>query len=262
MPRRRDDHADQRARLGRADRLGADRALPADGYTLGLFLLPNLSTAVIINEDLPYTLDDFQFLSNYYGNSPTIAVPSDSSIMSIDEVLERARREVVNIGIASIGNEDTFLLSGLMRADPSLQFQVIPLGSGPQVLSALLGGHVDVGVYSLSNLRQADGQLKALAVATSERVEDMADVPTFVEKGFDVVETTAHLVGAPAGLPDEVADKLTACFDQVAQDPEFLEAARAAGMRMNIMNAEQVNEHLRTKTEQLRKLWEEDPWIQ
>ena len=61
-------------------------------------------------------------------------------------------------------------------------------------------------------------ELKTLAIASAERVPALPDVPTFKEQGFDLVGGSNHVIGGPAGLPAEVVEKVSGCFEQVAKD--------------------------------------------
>jgi tripartite-type tricarboxylate transporter receptor subunit TctC len=66
------------------------------------------------------------------------------------------------------------------------------------------------------------GKLRALAVTSAKRVDDLADVPTINEsgyKGFDAVTWFGFL--APAATPKDVIARLNAEFNKVLQQPDL-----------------------------------------
>jgi tripartite-type tricarboxylate transporter receptor subunit TctC len=235
---------------------------PNDGYTLGLFLLPNFAVALATKQNLPYTADSFEYFSNYYTNSSTFSVKKESSIQNLEQYLDQARKEKVNLGIVALDSEDIFLVRDLEKADPSLKFELIPLGGGPQVIQALLGGTVDVALISISNSAPAREQLRSLAVASAKRVESqLPGVPTFKELGFDTVQRSAHVIGGPKGIPAEAREKLTKCFAEVATNPDFVAEATKRGLLVEPMTQQEATDEIMRVTKDVKARWEADPWI-
>ena len=96
-------------------------------------------------------------------------------------------------------------------------------GAAPAIQD-LLGGQVDLMFIDLAaglpNVKA--GKLRVLASATPERVPALPDTPTMAEAG--VADFTAYawqgLVG-PAGLPDNVVQKLSAQLEATMKSPEI-----------------------------------------
>lgn len=117
-------------------------------------------------------------------------------------------------------------------------------GTSPR-MTALLGGHIDLGE---SNLTQADkargGQLRFLAVASEARLAEIPDVPTLKELGIDVVYATNRGFLAPKGTPEEALVKLEAAFEKVAGDPAFKEAMAKQGTDVKFLGRKAYAEFL------------------
>jgi len=65
------------------------------------------------------------------------------------------------------------------------------------------------------------GKIRAIAVTTPKRVEQLPDVPTLAEAGYPEVDVvTWYAVIAPAGTPKPVVDRLYREYTAVAQMPE------------------------------------------
>jgi tripartite-type tricarboxylate transporter receptor subunit TctC len=104
-------------------------------------------------------------------------------------------------------------------------------GTGPLVTD-LLGGHIKLGMSSLTSVAQhlANGKLKAYGMAAPERAQSAPDVPTFKEQGFgDVDGTIVYTLIAPPGTPAPVVAKLNAALNAAVATPDMREDLRKRG---------------------------------
>jgi tripartite-type tricarboxylate transporter receptor subunit TctC len=104
-------------------------------------------------------------------------------------------------------------------------------GTGPLVTD-LLGGHIKLGMSSLTSVAQhlVSGKLKAYGMAAPERAASAPDVPTFKELGFgDVDGTIVYTLIAPAGTPAPVVAKLNAALNASVATPDMREDLRKRG---------------------------------
>jgi tripartite-type tricarboxylate transporter receptor subunit TctC len=89
--------------------------------------------------------------------------------------------------------------------------QHIPHKGSSQAMVDLIAGNVGVGSMTWSS---AVGQVRAgtvvpIAVSSSARVAEFQSVPTLQEEGFDdLVAVTWYALSGPAGLSDDVVQKL------------------------------------------------------
>jgi tripartite-type tricarboxylate transporter receptor subunit TctC len=100
-------------------------------------------------------------------------------------------------------------------------------GSGP-VVTALLGGHVDIAGSGLSPALPhiKAGTLRALAVFKEKRNPSLPDVPTFKEMGYPVVVPTKVGFLAPKGTPPEVIEIYHSALKKVAENYQAFLADR------------------------------------
>jgi tripartite-type tricarboxylate transporter receptor subunit TctC len=104
-------------------------------------------------------------------------------------------------------------------------------GTGPLVTD-LLGGHVKLGMSSLTSVSQQlqAGKLKAYGMAAPERAQLAPHIPTFKELGFgDVDGTIVYTLIAPPGTPPAIVDKLNAALNASVATPEMREDLRKRG---------------------------------
>lgn len=104
-------------------------------------------------------------------------------------------------------------------------------GTGPLVTD-LLGGHIKLGMSSLTSVAQylTNGKLKAYGLAAPERSALMPDIATFRELGAgDVDGTIVYTLIAPPGTPAATVAKLNAALNAVVGTPEAHEELRKRG---------------------------------
>jgi tripartite-type tricarboxylate transporter receptor subunit TctC len=104
-------------------------------------------------------------------------------------------------------------------------------GTGPLVTD-MLGGHVKLGMSSLTSVAQhlQNGKLKAYGMAAPERAQSAPDVPTFKELGMgDVDGTIVYTLIATPGTPRAIVDKLNAALNAAVATPAQREDLRGRG---------------------------------
>ena len=104
-------------------------------------------------------------------------------------------------------------------------------GTGPLVTD-LLGGHVKLGMSSLTSVQQhlQSGKLKAYGMAAPERAQLAPDIKTFKELGFgDVDGTIVYTVIAPPGTPPAIVARLNQALNAAVATPEMKADLRSRG---------------------------------
>jgi len=207
------------------------RARP-DGYKIAMLIselaiIPHLGMTQV-------TTRDFAPIAQLNGDPGLIAVRADAPWQTIDALLDKARSQP---GTFVMGNSGTgtiwHLAATALEQRTGLTFNHVPFqGDAPSTL-ALLGGHVDAIVVSLPAIAPhvASGALRVLATMTEERLgPPYAEVPTFKEKGVDLVMGTWRGLGAPPGTPLEALTVLRKVAAEVSADPAFHQALAGASL--------------------------------
>jgi tripartite-type tricarboxylate transporter receptor subunit TctC len=96
------------------------------------------------------------------------------------------------------------------------------LGGGGEVVTNLLGGHVDVGFVCIPPVKShyLSGKAHILAVLSPKRLPAFRDVPPIVEKGYQnsTITTGVGLIG-PKGLTPAIAKKWKRTLEMTIKDP-------------------------------------------
>jgi len=136
----------------------------------------------------------------------------------------RANKGKVNMGSAGTGTVG-HLAGELLNMMAGVSLVHVPYrGNGP-ALAGLLGGEIEclfaTPPSSIEYIRT--GKLRGLATTGPERPEALPELPTLVEFVPGYVVTAWYGMGAPAGTPTEVIDKLNQEVGAALADPRMKE---------------------------------------
>ena len=126
------------------------------------------------------------------------------------------------------------------------------------LLFAVIAGDVMAGVNNLSDAFRAQqaGDIKILGVADLERNAFLPDVPTMLEQGLDVDNSSVNFRGVmvPAGTPQEIIDQLAATVPEMFANARVASKMEAGGSPMHIMTREEVQQMWAERQETLQEL--------
>jgi len=195
---------------------------PADGYTV-LSTTGSMSFSIAKGE-IPFKADDFTMVRSFQAEPSAVAVRKDSPLKTLDDFINYMKQHPngLKIGGYASGGFHQYVLYRLQQA-AGFQATWIPFEGGADAVTNLLGGHIDVAVMTPSSgLSQVQsGEIRLLGISTEKRSPYFPDVPTFKEKGYDVVEMLWRGVMVKKGTPQEVIDRLNQAFDKVVQTDEW-----------------------------------------
>ena len=136
----------------------------------------------------------------------------------------RANKDKVTMGSAGVGsgsNLCNMLIQSILGVKIS---EVAYRGTGP-AMNDLVGGQIDFLCDQSTNAMAQikGGTIKAFAVTSTERMQDLKDLPTMIEAGlpgFEIVQW--HALYAPKGTPAPVIEKLNGALEKALADPKVL----------------------------------------
>ncbi|MBO6519230.1 MAG: tripartite tricarboxylate transporter substrate binding protein [Rhodospirillales bacterium] len=247
---------------GASGQIGVTKAATSapDGYTLGTFNLPGMM-ARTIDRKADYSADSFTYLANVV-NDPNVIVTSKSTgLDTLEKLLAKAKEEpgAVTVGMSSLGGDDHFALIKLQNQTKT-EFTIVPFKGSAPARTAVMGGHVMMGIFNVSEVAKFEGELNILGVAQAERSEFAPDVPTFKEQGIDLINGSMRGVIAPKGLPKDVEEKLINAFKQAAKDPEFIKAMNATANPVEMVTGDDFKALTSELYDLAKGVWETTPW--
>lgn len=227
-----------------------------DGYTL----LLTTSAFVIVPsfvDRLPYDgVDAFAPVAMLGRGPNVVVVRAESSIQSMEELIERARANPGALSYGSPGAGTSVHLSAeLLKSMAELSIVHVPYrGAGPQITD-VLGGAIDFAMASVpaSSALISAGRLRALAVTTAERSSAWPDVPTVAESGVPGYAADVwYGVFAPGGTPPHIVERLNEALRKAAQGSEFKERIEGEGVVVSVSTPEELERLARSETERWR----------
>ena len=231
-----------------------------DGYTIGTYNLPGMM-ARTLDRKAGYSADSFTYLANVVDDPNVIVTAKDSPITTVDKLVEAARKEpgAITVGMSSLGGDDHFFLIRLQN-DSQAKYTIVPFKGSAPARTAVMGGHVSMGIFNLSEVLGFRDDLNIVGVARPERSDLAPNVPTFTEQGFKVVSGSMRGFVAPANLPKDVETKLVNAFKKAYQDPEFSKAMLASGNPVSLAAGDDFKALNQEQFEFARHVWETTPW--
>jgi tripartite-type tricarboxylate transporter receptor subunit TctC len=209
---------------GAGNNIGTETVVNAepDGYTILL-----VNPANYINASL-YTNLKFNFIRDIapvasFNRVPNVmTVNNDVPAKTVAEFIAYAKANPGKVNMASSGNGTSVHLSGEMfMAMSDIQMQHVPYRGAAPAITDMLGGQVQVMFDNMPSILQhiRSGSLRALAVTTATRSEQLPDVPAVAETVPGYEASALFGVGAPKKTPVEIIEKLNKEINAVLAEP-------------------------------------------
>jgi len=170
----------------------------------------------------------------YFASAPIVlAAHPGFAPNNVRELIALAKKTPGQIAYATPGVGTPHDLAGLLLMQKAgIKFNDVAYkGNGP-ALNDLLGGQVQIGMFTIFNVLQyvQTGKLKILAVVGDKRTTLAPDLPSMAESGLPGVDVSSRYVMlAPKGTPAAALAKLHATIQEVVRDPEAGQAFRHLG---------------------------------
>ena len=204
-----------------------------DGYTLLVGTVSSNAVNAALYTKLPYDLDrDFQPVSLLVRFPNLLFVNPRIPANSVPQLIAylKANPGKVNYGSSGIGTS-SHLSTVMFALATGTEMTHIPFRSTSEVINAMIGGHIDLGIDSMTTTipHAQSGAVRALAVTTPQRSASTPDLPTIGETLPGYEATAWQGLFAPAGTPRPIVDRLAAEVKRILELPEVASSLKAVG---------------------------------
>lgn len=203
-------------RAGAGYILGTDAVAKAaaDGYTLLTAPAALLVFQKFQVKSLPYDIQkDFAPIGMVANSVMGLWVNTQVPVKTTQEFVAylKANPGKLNYGTSGVGGR-FHLATEFFQRQTGTKMEHIPYKGAAQFIPELIAGRIDVlffpPVAALTSQAKS-GKIRALAMATQERVPDLPDVPTLAEGGIKEFSFPDWIaVITPAGTPRPIIDRL------------------------------------------------------
>jgi len=229
---------------GAAGTIGTQKVAraPADGYTLLFAVASPLNVAPLVAPSaVRYdTFKDFAPIATI-GVAPFVLIGKNTlPANTMADLIKLARSQPgrLNFGTDGVGTS-LHITAELIKQRAGLDIVHVPYKSGPQVLTDVAGGQVDLAVLPLSLAQPfiKDGKVKAYGVTSLARAASAPSIPALTEtpelKGLEMDSWLGLL--APTGTPPAVMDALVKAVDVALKDPEVVRKLGDIAVKPQVM---------------------------
>jgi len=220
-------------RAGAGGNIGTDAVAkaPRDGYTLLMAASSSQTINPVLYTKIPFDpVKDFEPISVIATAPYALVVNPKVPANTVGELIELAKKQPLYYGSAGNGSLN-HLLAEMLKSAAGIEMTHVPYKSVAAAATDTVGGQVQVLFGSLPGVMPLvrSGQLRALAVATSQRTKLAPELPTIAEVVPGYQTTAWYGLMAPAGTPRTVLDKLQAATAKVLTSKEFSDALAKQG---------------------------------
>ncbi|MBP6766802.1 MAG: tripartite tricarboxylate transporter substrate binding protein [Reyranella sp.] len=151
-----------------------------------------------------------------------ITVTNDLPVKNVGELIAYAKKNPGKISFGSSGvGAAAHLTSELMKQVAGIDMVHVPYKGTAPALADLASGNIqmliDAPIGVMAQVRA--GKIRALAMLSKNRVPGVEEVPTIVESGGPLIESSTWVMFlAPAGTPKEIVDKVSAEVSKALKD--------------------------------------------
>ncbi|PJX26291.1 hypothetical protein CAP48_09860 [Advenella sp. S44] len=223
-------------RPGMGGNIGARAVATArpDGKTLLLGTI-GIHSAYSVYGKLPYDpVKDLQPISILGAVPCTIVVNPNLPFTTLKELLDfaHANPRKLNFGSAGTGSS-THMVGELLQQATGVEFTHVPYKGSSMAMTDLMGGQIDLmtelATTSISIIKSK--KIRALAVTSKERSQQLPDLPTVSELGYPGFDGTGWFtIATGSGVSEKFVQQLNRDIDEILHAADMKQTWKAQAL--------------------------------
>ena len=191
-----------------------------------------------------------------------VTVKGNSPFKSLKDIITYARNnpKKLTYGSTGLGTMGHLAMEQIARKE-NVQFTHIPFKGGTETQTALLGGHILVGVGDFNYQLLESGDLRLILLVTQERSPDYPNVPILTDLGYSVPTPTFLNIAGPKGIPDEIVKKLDDAFSKAMKEPAFIKGMKELRYTIVYKNGKDLQNYVASTFDSFGKILKEEGLI-
>lgn len=231
-----------------------------DGYTV-LFNNGGVFSSKSLMGTTDYMIDDFRPVCGIVKDVTVLIANSSLGTDTFEDFLTKysGTGEKIMVGCATAGIPHICMAQLFQQAD--INYTQVAYNGTSEIVTALLGGHVDVvciNASEISAVKDSDSAVILTAFSdTTPDVEGLEEVPPVSQFGYQIDTGVWRMLLVQKDTPDEVFDILQEGFTKMIQDPRFEEYAKKSGLVIDMKTPEEVTESVKKEIEDMIPIFKE-----
>lgn len=236
----------------------AARATP-DGYVMVTGDTATLAANPALYPDLAYDpAKDFDAVGLLARFAMILVVHPSTPVNNLQEFIDWAGKqgEGVHYGTPGPGSPH-HLATELFKQRTGLNLVHVPYRGAAPAVQDVMGGQIPFMFVDSATGQQfiASGRLRAIAVASAERLSSLPEVPTLIESGIKDFEAYAWQgLLVPKGTPQPVIERLSESLNGALRDPQIQEKFTAMGLEAIPSTSREMEDYASAERERWGKL--------
>jgi putative tricarboxylic transport membrane protein len=210
--------------------------------------------------DTSFTWESYTPIARIADDQVSIAVPANSPLRSLKDLVEAAKTRNVTIGVVGLSGPDN-IARVLLEKQGGVKFEPVIFDGGGETTAALLGGDVDAAIGGAGDIvgQVESGDIRGLAIFGPERYTGgvMAEVPTAREQGYDIAFTQWRGLLGTADMSDQARDWYADCLKKWQDTPSYQEYLDSALTTQAYSGPPEFSDMLKEQDETVRQVLEE-----
>lgn len=212
----------------------------------------------------PASVDTMRWLAMLGADVAVVMVQNDSEHDGLSSLLEAIKADPTSIvagGSSSIGGWDHIRLLMLAEAagvptEDLSKIRWVEYSGGGDAVTQLMGAHIDVAVTDIGEIGGfiQSGDVNALAVMATERLEAYPDMPTAIEAGYEVEGYNWRGFYVGGEVSDEAYDGWVGIMQELYDSEAWKTAATEAGLTPIWRGGAEMEEFARSSEQSAREI--------
>ncbi len=221
---------------------------PADGSTIVGVNIPHIVLQPL-QEGSQFKTTDINAVYYYHFTPDALMVSAASPIKTYQDFIDAAKKNPGTMSLAGSGQYSAnHMAAERLNKLSNIKVQYVPFKGTGDLISSLIGMHVDGAMGYLPLAIQQKEKVRTLAIATEKRHPALPDVPTCKELGLNWVDGAYRGIGMPKSTPLATQKKMSDFMAKLNADPATKHKLEEGGFVLVDVPLDQIPAFMKEKT--------------
>ena len=196
-----------------------------------------------------FKTSDINAIYYYHFTPDALMVSANSPYKTYQDFVDADRKNPGKMSLAGSGQYSAnHMATERLNKLAGVKVEYVPFKGTGDLISSLIGMHVDGAMGYLPLAIQQKEKVRTLAVASETRHPALPDVPTFRELGLEWVDGAYRGIGMPKSTPIELQKKMSDFMAKLNAEPESRKRLEEAGFVLVDIPLDKMGAFMKEKT--------------